>query len=182
MNQTALQFNGIDNYVDITSDWTWEGQDFTFEAWLTVPKLADDAPQITLLSLEHGKTERTGLRLSRQLHRSLGSRVLNSSIYQSEFHPLIRDEIPTNQLTHLAVSWSNSSASFFVDGHKQPAGESRHIYILNKDGDLKHTYLAAFGGNKNSDNPQFFWRGLIHQARFTSGVLYDTDFTPEQEF
>lgn len=179
-NQVALQFNGIDNYVDITSDWTWNGEDLTFEAWVE-KGVPNGNAHMAIMSLDHGTDQRRGL-LLRTLSRELNGkaeRIIDAAIFIHPYLPFTRDSIPTHQLSHLAVVWRDNGATFYIDGKKQPSGDYQMDHDLIKLGKPKHTYLGSCFQTWTGENAKF-WNGLIHQGRFTAGVLYNADFNPEQ--
>lgn len=180
-NKTALWFNGIDNYVDITSDWTWDGEDITFEAWIS-PTGPSEHLEKAIMSIEHGsKDERRGLQVSSLVGDINGKRlpILHAPNTPYPYITFARDVLPKHHLVHVAVVWREKRVSIYFDGKRQVTGDYDHKFYPKKEGIPNHTYLGASVLAMTGENG-YFWEGLIHQARITSGVLYADDFTAEQ--
>ncbi len=175
--QFALEFDGIDDYVDIHRDWIYEGGPFTFEAWV-VPKAPNpDAYASVLFSAAHQHGEDGhGLRVLRNLRRkSTGepfgqihlSNPPNADV--AAFADQLRHEV----LTHVAAVYDGVAVRWHVNGAPQERFSFNYVWPAQLS--TAATTLGAYG---NKDG----WAGTMQQVRLSSSARYSERFTPPSDF
>ncbi len=171
--QFALEFDGVDDHVDIHSDWKYDGGPFTFEAWVVPKTPRPEAYVSTLFSAEHraGATGH-GLRLIRNLRRISNGNPLNEIHFSRIPDPNVAgfaDRLVSGQRTHLAAVCEPESARWFVNGEPQ---ELKIFPFAWPDQDYSmKTSLGAFNRKEG-------WCGTMEQVKLSSVARYRERFTP----
>jgi serine/threonine protein kinase len=177
----ALQFDGIDDYVDLTSDWVWDGGELTLDAWVQYePKTSVESS--FLLALDHGDdATRRFARVLAQTQFTAGE-VSGANLIVTNSDPAaprLRQSTVGHVLqrpTHLAAVWKNGAMTLFVDGVRQ-ISPTAATGIGTRNG-TPYTLLGAAFASANH-LPKDFWKGSVFQLRLSSRALYENDFAPE---
>jgi serine/threonine protein kinase len=177
----SLTFDGIDDYVDLTGDWEWDGKELTFEAWLVPPPQQDIVPPaVTLMALEQGDPA-TGPRA--RLIQTLYTPPAGGSKQQIQVSNPAHNEafVSTNilvpeQPTHVAAVWRGRETRLFINGKQQP--ESTYSYAFKPRRGDPYLWLGALREDAREMKPISFWKGSLRQVRITSKAVYDADFVP----
>lgn len=173
----ALQFDGVDDYVDITSEWRYDGKPITFEAWL-IPDEAPTNRMSSLLAVENGNSSQpNGL-------------ILNRRTQSGEFGIAAPPATPATQaldlcipgrLTHLAVVWNASERRIYLNGRRVPGKENNWAWP-NSTARSPYAWIGAIPAKDEKSPAIEGWGGKILGVRITSKAIYEADFQPATEF
>lgn len=164
----ALEFDGVDDYVDIPSLNYDPQKPVTVEGWLTC-FAADSHAHILVL---HGETTACVQQSGGVWH---GLRIRNGSLEMTA----PRDSAPTaRQRVHLALVWDGSRQRLFVNGKDTSSQQNLASNKCDTSG-------ALFGCVRLTDDVpalRYFFSGQIDEVRISQSARYDADFGPQQRF
>lgn len=164
----ALEFDGVDDYVDLPSLTCDTGKPITLEGWVT-PASADLHAHIlvlhgeTTVSIQQANRLWSGLRLSRG---SLQNRTAQ------ELTPA------SGRRTHLAAVWDGSRQHFFVDGKETSQESAGPANQCGASGAL----LGCVRLTDSDPMLRYFFPGRIDEVRVSKSARYEKAFTPAQHF
>lgn len=167
-NSSGLRFDGIDDYAVIPELSLNDSAPITIETWITPESDEITANPVMLMGTHWMTLYQTG--------RDWGVGKLNSDV-----SPLLKrsGSVIPGQLVHVAGVWDGEQSHLFINGERQPP--ERYSFPLRPTESglyLGGAPAAAMGENA----PDRFYRGIIHQVRISSGVVYEESFSPETEF
>jgi hypothetical protein len=163
----SLEFDGVDDYVDIPSlTYADPSRPICFEAW-GVPHKADAIAHVITV---HGPT-------TLAIHQNAGR--LFSNRIRGTGREFIRHEptrIVPGTRAHWAVSWDGARQRFFVDGKMIDQVIRAQPEAFSAQGSV-----IAAARTPGSDLKHFF-PGNIDNIRVSSATRYTADFTPETRY
>ncbi|QDV17099.1 Serine/threonine-protein kinase PrkC [Gimesia panareensis] len=168
----VLRFDGVDDFVETPFIYD-SGEPITFEAWLT-PDCEERPRTMEIIS----NAETAGF-LMRLKDGTMPEFFFHDGVYYANHNR--SHQIGCGKRVHLAAVYDGISIGMFVNGKKQglnyPVRRRHHhspipIHIgANPD--------PALIGRPNAEKKACF-AGLIHECRFSKGVIYIEDFSPEK--
>ncbi|WP_417387440.1 protein kinase domain-containing protein [Gimesia sp.] len=171
-DQYALRFDGIDDFVE-TSFVYGSGAPITFEAWITPD--CQERPR-TMEIISNAETAGIIVRLKD------GNRPEFLFHEGTSYAAHTRSkQIGCGKLVHLAAVYDGISVGMYVNGKKQ--GLSFPVRRLHRHSPIPIHLGAnpdpALIGRPVAEKKDCF-AGLLHQCRFSRGVIYQEDFSPEK--
>ncbi len=183
-NSTHLAFDGVDDFVDLTGKWEYEGGDFTFEAWI-VPAEVQGTGADNFLVIDQGGTDR------RKSLRLLRSRFINDKgQLVHNFHLSRPPDTTVNTFTvnlepgkptHLAAVWANNGSRLYVNG--KPVKSTHYTYNFKARETPAYVWLGAIGELDTASGRMRAagcWRGELLQVRLSQAAEYVTEFLPNK--
>ncbi|MFV0445845.1 MAG: protein kinase domain-containing protein [Planctomycetaceae bacterium] len=178
----SLEFDGVDDHVELPNDWQYAGGDFTFEAWITPDAVLETGSNM-LFVVDHGHdTERQSLRLMRRHINQAGAIISDKLQMCAPPNTTVSSgyyRVEAGRRIHLAAVWTGREQRLFIDG--QPAQQEDTEYNFNPRGMVPYAWIGALG--EVTDKPTVIatkdgWPGRIDQVRLTSKAVYDGSFVP----
>ncbi|MDB9535241.1 Calx-beta domain-containing protein, partial [Dolichospermum planctonicum CS-1226] len=113
-NDTALSFNGVDNYVEVPHSAALSLNTFTLEAWVNQTQIKGDWQPIITKEANNGYEVNYGLYIEPNVSRLyFGFQDSNGNwryIYPSQA------SLTLNQLTHVAATYDGAKLSLYING------------------------------------------------------------------
>ncbi len=169
--RNALQLTGA-GYVDLKSDWIYDGGDLTFEAWLI-----SDTPRYfqTLLAVDHDAGgRRHAVRLGRQ-----ADGIIEVARPSEQLILRFDDTLPTGRPTHLAAVWKGPEIRVYVDG-KQLTSWPHQFRFAPRPG-KPYAWMGGMPADAALTKAQQACEAILLETRITSRARYDGDFTPPSQ-
>ncbi len=179
LSKFALRFDGLNDYVDLTSDWRWDGEELTVDAWVIPEEKEEQTYWSYLFTLEHGTPEqRRGSRLlcsmfpygeSGELRRLFQLSRPPSPVTMS----VDREPFAGRQPMLISFVWKDETPDLFVNGKRQTRQTSSYNF-----GKLDTDPMFWLGSGISKRQPTHCWRGEVLAFRIASRVLHTEDFSP----
>ncbi len=165
---TAIRFNGIDNYVELNSNFSspttgYGGNDVTVEAWINVAQLPTPGQKETIVChqgpygfclylFNNAGTQQV------TFEGSTGAAIANIPLTANAWH-------------HIAgvKGYNETSLALYIDGQQKATGESTDFYYAN----------APLTIGRDSYGSGFF-NGILDEVRLSFVKRYTGNFTPPQ--
>ncbi|MBA4017129.1 MAG: hypothetical protein C0483_08155 [Pirellula sp.] len=166
--RNALQLNGA-GYVDLASDWNYDGSDLTFEAWLI-----SDTPHSTstFLAVDHDAGgRRHAVRLSRRVDG-----IIEVARPSEQLILRFDDTLPSGRPTHFAAVWQGPEIRVYVDG-KRLTSRPHHYPFLPRPS-KPYAWLGGLPADESLVKAQQACVATLLETRITSRARYQDDFTP----
>ncbi len=163
-----LEFDGVDDYVDLPSLTCDTGKPITLEGWVTPASVGAHSHILVL----HGET-------TVSIQQSEGS-WHGLRLRQGGLQMLAAPNAPptSGQPRHLALVWDGTRQRLFVDGkgasHESGGGANQ----CGASGAL----LGCVRLTDSDPMLRCFFGGRIDEVRVSKSVRYEKDFTPSQHF
>ncbi len=180
--QRGLTFDGVDDYVDLSQLFEFDGGDLTFEVWL-VPVKESSTGADNLLVIDQGtRDNRKSLRLLRMRFRDEQG-LIRENIHMSR--PPDDDvftfpvQLIPGKLTHLAAVWSGDQRRLYVDGTS--IKPNSYKYDFKPWQGPAYCWMGAIAepeAGTGALRPAGCWEGEIRQVRLSSGAVYNSQFVP----
>uniref|UniRef100_UPI003AA8928F SUMF1/EgtB/PvdO family nonheme iron enzyme n=1 Tax=Thalassoglobus sp. TaxID=2795869 RepID=UPI003AA8928F len=195
----ALQFDGLNDYVNADSVRTVPGQAFNFELWMRCEGQFKDIASDGLIHQFPASvgsallTRRCGKDNLNQLYVTVKAADRQDRQDQSLFATYYSLQSPVHEWIHVYIQIDEQSVGHLYVNGKQ-SNESRIYYhgVKNQDEltqvlhDLwQEDFGLTLGAREFPDQGNQFrneFQGSIREFRMSSGVRYSQDFTPEQHF
>ena len=179
----ALQFDGVDDYVELPTLKFDPADAFTMELWAEVENL-QESPQFLHYSGVPGRRAKIQIGLPLGPDRpNLMSGVTANPPQQATENPeyagLRFDENFTGGMQHVALCWSpDGSTSLYWNGRR-----CRNPIFPDRSKRWPTGTSSMIGANPRSDGTKHqFLKGAVRQVRFSKGVRYASDFSPDAEW
>ena len=167
--RNALQLRGA-GYVDLASDWNYDGSDLTFEAWLV-----SDTPRSmnTFLAVDH---DAGGRRHAVRLSRRGDQRIIEVARPSDQLIRRFDDTLPSGRPTHFAAVWRGPEIRVYVDG-KQLTPQPHQFPFAPRPG-KPYAWMGGMPADASLTKAQQSCEAILLETRITSRARYDGDFTP----
>jgi serine/threonine protein kinase/formylglycine-generating enzyme required for sulfatase activity len=179
----GVELDGIDDYIDLTSDWIYDGGPVTVEMWATSGIPASDQEEAVLLRGEAPSAQAGGrLKLMYRQPSTLddGERTgqlgfsrppdVNVATGRHTFQP--------GTLTHLAAVFDGKETTIFVDG--RPKRREGRTYQWGSYAGTRYLWIGALRSEQTAATGN--WTGIIHKVRLSSTARYAKEFVPAADF
>jgi predicted flap endonuclease-1-like 5' DNA nuclease len=155
----ALQFDGIDDYVDCGDNPAHAlDSTFTLEAWIYVESWRPRAGILTKHLDAHGDEAGYALQLGAQGNLRLALRAVDGDRVEVLSSPA--DSLPQQQWHHVAGTFDGTLMRLYIDGtpvgEQEPAGPALGWFPRNK------LFIAL---TRDGDDVDVFFHGMIGQVR-----------------
>ena len=167
--RNALRLTGA-GYVDLASDWNYDGGDVTFEAWLI-----GDTPRSmhTYLAVDH---DAGGRRHALRLSRRGDQRIIEVARPSEQLIVRFDDVLPSGRPTHFAAVWQGPEICVYVDGKRLTSRP--HQYPFGPRPGKPYAWLGGMPADESLTKAQQGCDATLLETRITSRARYHGDFTP----
>ena len=167
--RNALQLNGA-GYVDLASDWNYDGSDLTFEAWLI-----SDTPRSmnTFLAVDH---DAGGRRHAVRLSRRGDLRIIEVARPSDQLIRRFDDTLPSGRPTHFAAVWQGPEIRVYVDGKRLTSRPHQYPFLPRPS--KPYAWLGGMPADESLVKAQQACEATLLETRITSRARYNDDFTP----
>jgi hypothetical protein len=185
-NNYALQFDGVDDYVELPTVRDFGVEPFTIDALVSIDKpelsavLSASAAQLNIQMYDEG-----------DVFGAPGfSGKVGEGYWEFPRHPKLK--LPIQDRVQLTFTWDGKQAKFYVNGvfvydalrYYTKSGSPIPLKIVPVSRDsLLPTLIGKniFSQTYMKNKPMFF-KGRIEELRLSTHVLYTEDFTPQDRF
>jgi hypothetical protein len=144
----------------------------TVEAWIWVQQPAESADMYVFGS-DNAKQTTGGLGVRIRKNGQLAGRRTQANKKQRDFGT--GESAPIMKWTHLAVTFDDDKICFFVNGH-----------LVHTDKGAQNTdhapFVIGYIGYGPYKYPSCFFVGRMRTVRISTGIRYDSDFSPPFDF
>lgn len=176
----SLLFDGVDDYVMFDESFRFDpNAPFTIEAWVRFDGNTKGKHQTILSSQPH--------RFGMHNGKNKWQHFIKDDIISGASQGVVRsgnNQVRLGQVHHFATVWEGNakgkSLKLYVDGKLKRMLELKVPLVFQKDSGRVHFIgmEALYKGRL----PYGLVRGAIDEVRLTSGIRYETDFTPVTRF
>jgi hypothetical protein len=156
----ALQFDGMNDYVQLPNQFNVGSNNFTFEVWVN--------PAVTTYSIVFAQD--IGGDANQQFRLATTSTMADFAISGAASVPYLQlttpaNTVPTNEWTHLAVVRNGTTISLYINGILQATGSSALIDNQSGADPTKPFRIGARGALSNTNGENNF-NGAIDELRY----------------
>ncbi len=189
VDQSALSFDGIDDYVRVPTDAAFENQNYSVEAWVNISALPTGSESFTFVSkgtlISDGGLNRNGYTL---LYGDLGGGLAIALGQFSSFDTEVVQHLVTLNLNtwyHVAGTYDGTTMRLYLDGVEVATNASLGANDVIFTGDNLDLKIGAMEGVAPSLNHN---RGMLDEVRVWNyarsavqiGALYDEELSGSQ--
>jgi len=157
---TALSFNGYGDYVRVPNSKSLQSQTFTVAAWAQTRELVSRTPDRGII----GKL-RVEVNHDRYLIRQHGDSI-GCGVGDGGVPPEAKSKLFVDTWGAVVLTFDGAVARYYVNG--ELVGRRDGVEYRGNDLDL---IIGADGFQSSSDQPQWFWNGMIDEVRIYNRAL-----------
>ncbi|MCA9172973.1 MAG: PEGA domain-containing protein, partial [Planctomycetales bacterium] len=184
----ALEFDGVDDYVEVPGVACVPARPLTYEVWFTADP-GEQKVESLISAFDMDQKCHVGLQLDRPKEAWYFS-VGSDRLHTASHYWFTRSETPRTDLYrtrhHGALVWDGAEVHIYVDGKRQHSGATRleigDDFVPEQDLSKLLASAMLIGARLNVPAPDQFFKGRIDEVRISNVSRYSADFDPATRF